>query len=316
MASGFTLPDGYIPMTQVLTQRGPTLVESVEIPWLGLGTFRLKGAEAEEAVTTALGCGYRHIDTATCYGNERAVGKAVAQWREGRGLPVFLTTKVQPRDMRSAHTVMSAFERSLQQLGVDKVALYLLHWPGVSKRPPDSPAHSAARREAWEALERLHLEGRAGAIGVSNFTQAHLEDLLYGEGAMGGPLRVRVVPHVNQVECHPQYQQRRLRAFCGRLGIQLVAYSPFGVGELLSHPVVIDIASRHQPRASPAAVLLRWALQQGIPTLPKSAAPARIRENFEATLSPDWEMSASDLSLLHAMDIPLGKKTWDPHQIK
>ena len=297
------------------------LANHVKMPLVGYGTFRVKGDEAKTGVKTALRCGYRHIDTATCYMNEKEIGESIKEWREeqssNESVAVFLTSKLQPRDMHHPEDLRKAFLLSCEKLRVTTLDLYLIHWPGISKRPPSSHCHREARHRAWTVLEDFYLKGCVRAIGVSNFTRAHLEDLLFEDVCGRRALRVRVIPHVNQVEFHPQYQQRDLRAFCQEHGIQVVAYSSFGVGDLLEHQVVQHIVASHPTYPiSPAAVLLRWTLQQGIPVLPKSVRPNRIEENIRFSLDPSWELSPTDIVSLDSLDQADGKKTWNPNDIR
>ena len=315
------------------------LSNGVRMPLIGFGTFRLKGETCKISVEAALACGYRHIDTATCYGNETEIGQVLshhhnkkqeADAKQADGNDIFLTSKVQPRDMHRPGQVLAAFEASLSKLQVPRLDLYLIHWPGVSKRPPESPQHAIARRETWRTLEDLYLEGKARAIGVSNFTTAHLRELMFGsaeecsdseEEMERKSLCVRVIPHVNQVELHPEFQQKALRRFCGKHGIQIVGYSPFGVGALFHNPLITSVVERHRANGAascdPATVLLKWSLQQGIPAIPKATRPEHIRSNFEAFSDESWSLSQEDFQLFDSLDDESnGKKTWDPKHIQ
>lgn len=242
------------------------------IPRMGLGVFRATPEQTYAAVTEALACGYRHIDTAQVYGNEAAVGKAVRD----SGLPrdaVFVTTKLW-NDHQRPGLVEDAVQRSIDALDIGAPDLFLLHWPVTGQR-----------LAAWSVLERLHEAGRLRAIGVSNFMVPHLEELLH---------HARIKPAVDQVEVSPFLQQRAVRELCARHGIVVEAYSPLTKGQRLSHPVVERIAQ--EACATPAQVLLRWGLHHGLVVLPKSTSPQRIRENlaaFELTLSTE-QMAALD----------------------
>lgn len=235
------------------------LNNGVAMPWLGYGVFRMDDNSAtERAVLWALEAGFRHIDTAAIYGNERAVGNAIRSF----GLPregLFITTKLWNEDMRSGKQ-MEAFERSLVRLGLDYVDLYLIHWP------------VEGFERSWEMLEAIQKSGRARAIGVSNFTTQNLDTLL----ARGG-----VTPAVNQVESHPYLAQKGLLEYCVGKGIACQAWGPLGGqgAPLLNDPVVAEIARKHD--VTPAQVILRWDLQRGVTPLVKSADRERIRINTQ-----------------------------------
>ncbi|MGV9425007.1 aldo/keto reductase [Streptomyces sp. NPDC003656] len=244
-------------MTTVPTR---VLSDGVSIPVVGFGTYPLQGAEAEAAVHDAFAAGYRLLDTAASYGNEAAVGRAIATG----GLPreeVFLTTKVRG----SAHgydETRRAFTESAGRLGVDHLDLYLIHWPLPRlDRYVDS----------WRALIDLRAEGVVRSIGVSNFTARHLDRLHEETG---------VLPSVNQIEMHPRFPQHELRAAHAARGIATQSWSPLGRGsELLAEPVVVAAAERHG--VTPAQVVLRWHLQLGALPIPKSGSPERRRENLD-----------------------------------
>ncbi|ACZ32214.1 2,5-didehydrogluconate reductase [Xylanimonas cellulosilytica DSM 15894] len=235
------------------------LNNGVLIPQLGFGTYKLPPTETKDLVLRAFEAGYRHVDTAQMYRNEREVGQAVA----ASGLPrseVFVTTKL--NNAFHAHDdALAAFDRSLEELGLDVVDLFLIHWPlpAVGLYP-----------QAWAALEEIYASGRARAIGVSNFQPAHLERILETGS---------VVPAVNQIEVHPYLRQDEVRAFNTTHGIVTEAWSPLGRGTVLADPVIAVIASRHG--VTPAQVVLRWHLQRGDVVFPKSATPARIAENAD-----------------------------------
>jgi diketogulonate reductase-like aldo/keto reductase len=252
----------------------PTLPlnEGTAIPQVGLGVWQAPTGTAREAVLAALKLGYRHVDTARIYGNEADVGAAVRE----SGIPreqIFVTTKLWNAD-QGHDQALRAFDASLDRLGLEYVDLYLLHWPVAGKR-----------LDSWRALERLHAEKRARAIGVSNFLVPHLEELLG---------QAKVVPAANQIELTPFLQRRETTAFCRRHGIVVEAYSPLTRGKRLGHPVVADVARR--VGRSAAQVLLRWNIQHGNVVLPKSTQPARIAENgrlFDFVL---------DEAAMHALD--------------
>jgi 2,5-diketo-D-gluconate reductase A len=253
------------------------LNNGVEIPQLGFGVFQVPPDEVIEPVTTAIRAGYRLLDTAAAYQNEEGVGKAIAD----AGVPreeLFITTKLWNAD-QGYDNALRAFDTSLQKLGIDQVDLYLIHWP-LPKRD--------RYVETWKALEKIYADGRARAIGVSNFTERHLNRLLD---------ETDVVPAVNQVELHPRLPQDELRAFHARHGIATEAWSPIGQGKgLLEDPVIGAIAER--VGKSPAQVVLRWHVQLGNLVIPKSVTPSRIRENIDVF---DFELSAADVGELTAL---------------
>lgn len=250
-----------------------TLRNGVQMPWLGLGVYKAReGEEVERAVKTALALGYRSVDTAAFYGNEVGVGKAVRE----SGIPreeIFVTTKVWNTD-QGYESTLRAFALSKKKLGLEWIDLYLIHWPVKGKY-----------KDTWKALEKLYKEGEVRAIGVSNFQIHHLEDILSD---------CEIPPMVNQVEFHPLLTQQELRQFCQQQNIQLEAWSPLMRGGVLQHPTIQDIAARHGK--TPAQVVLRWDLQHGVVTIPKSVHAERIRENaeiFDFVLTPE-EMGAID----------------------
>ncbi len=261
-----------------------TLNNGVEMPMLGLGVYQIHGEACLNAVTWALKAGYRHIDTATLYGNEREVGQAVRTSDLPREA-VFVTTKLWNSD-HGYERALAAFEQSQQALGLGIVDLYLIHWPVSEKR-----------RESWHALETLYAEDKVRAIGVSNYTVRHLRELL-GYAS--------VVPTVNQVEFHPWLYQKELLDFCNEHGIALVAYSPLTKGERLRDPQLVEIARSYDK--TPAQILIRWCLQHGIGVIPKSTNAERIRENAAVY---DFEISAEDMCRLDAFDERY-HCTWDP----
>jgi len=255
------------------------------IPRVGLGVWQApRGATTQAAVTVALRAGYRHVDTARIYGNETDVGQAIRD----SGVPraeVFVTTKLWNDDHGHA-AARRACDASLARLGLDYIDLYLIHWPVAGKR-----------LDTWRALEDLAAEGRARAIGVSNYLPPHLDELA---------AVARVLPAVDQVEIHPFLQQRATRAWCAAHGVVVEAYSPLTSGRRLDHPAVAAVAAR--VGRSPAQVLLRWALQHDLVVLPKSVHEARIREN--AALF-DFALDAAAMAALDALEEGLATG-WDP----
>ena len=252
------------------------LNNGLEMPWLGFGVFRMDdGPEVEQAVLDALETGYRSIDTAAIYGNERGVGRAIRK----SGIPreeIFLTTKVWNEDQRQKRT-LEAFEESLERLDTGYVDLYLVHWPVAD-----------CYVETWQEMEEIYDSGRAKAIGVSNFLIRHLEDILR-EG--------QIVPSVNQVEFHPFLLQPDLLSFCQGQGIQVEAWSPLMAGQIVTDQAVQDVAER--THKTPAQVVLRWDLQHGVVTIPKSSHADRIAENSQIF---GFELSQADMDRLDALD--------------
>lgn len=255
------------------------------LPRIGLGVFRAaRGEETRQAVRAALRLGYRHIDTARVYGNEADVAAAIRDSGVPRG-EVFLTTKLWNDDQGYDQT-LRAFDDALLRMAVDYVDLFLLHWPVPGKR-----------LQSWRALEKLQQEGRARALGVSNFMVHHLEELL---------AHAKVLPDVNQIEVSPFLQQREVRAFCASSGIVVEAYSPLTKGVRLRHPVVLAVASAVQ--RTPAQVLLRWALSRELVVLPKSTRPERLAENAALL---DFTLPPAELLRLDALEEGL-VTGWDP----
>ncbi|WP_407562189.1 aldo/keto reductase [Streptomyces sp. 184] len=255
-----------------------TLNNGVAMPQLGFGVWQVPDDEAETAVRTAIDAGYRSIDTASIYGNERGTGKALA----GAGVPredLFVTTKLWNSD-QGYDAALRAFDESLRRLGLDHVDLYLIHWPAPAK---DQFV------ETWRALEKIYSDGRARAIGVSNFQPAHLQRLL-DEGT--------VAPALNQIELHPDFAQADLRAFHAAHGIATEAWSPLGQGKgLLDEPVLRELGEKHG--RSPAQIVLRWHLQLGNVVIPKSVTPSRIRENIDVF---GFELDDADLRAIAGLD--------------
>ncbi|WP_409274098.1 aldo/keto reductase [Neobacillus sp. SCS-31] len=253
------------------------LYNGVEIPYFGLGVYKVEeGTQVEATVSEALRLGYRLIDTAALYQNEEGVGRAVRQ----SGIPrkeIFITTKVWNND-QGYESTLKAFETSLAKLGLEYIDLYLIHWPVKGKYI-----------ETWRALERIYEEGKVRSIGVSNFNIHHLEDVM-GQSSLK--------PAVNQVELHPALAQKELREFCGKNDILVQAWSPLARGRILADPVLTALAEKN--KKTPAQVILRWHLQNGIAVIPKSVTPARLKENADIF---DFELSTEDMELINSLDV-------------
>jgi 2,5-diketo-D-gluconate reductase A len=260
-----------------MTVRDLPLSDSVTIPQLGFGVFQVDPATTQQVVETALEVGYRHLDTARIYGNERGVGQALAASGLDRD-DVFLTTKLWNAD-QGYDATLEAFDRSLDRLGVDVLDLYLIHWP--------TPDHGTFV-DTWRAFEKLQADGRVRAIGVSNF---RAEDLLALEAAGLS------TPAINQVEAHPLLTQVSLREFHQAHGILTEAWSPLAQGEVLDLPEITAIAEAHD--ATPAQVVIAWHLAIGNVVIPKSVTPERIASNFAAT---EVTLSDDEVALLAGLD--------------
>jgi diketogulonate reductase-like aldo/keto reductase len=266
-------------MTTHLQER-VTLNNGAKMPWLGLGVFRVEeGAELVEAVKSAIKQGYRSIDTAAIYENEAGVGVGIKQGLEETGLnreELFVTSKVWNADLSYEGTIQ-AYEKSLEKLGLEYLDLYLIHWPVEAKY-----------KEAWRALEHLYEEGRVKSIGVSNFQIHHLEDLLKD---------AKVKPVINQVEYHPRLTQKDLQAFCEQHQIQLEAWSPLMNGQIIEHDLIKDLANTY--RKTPAQIVIRWDLQNGVVTIPKSTKAHRLAENADVF---DFELSEADMKQIDQLN--------------
>jgi 2,5-diketo-D-gluconate reductase A len=264
-----------------------TLNDQHQIPQLGFGVFLVPPEEAAAAVSHALKTGYRSVDTAAAYRNERGVGEAIRASGLERS-EVFVTTKVW-NNQQGRDEARQAFDKSLERLGDEYIDLYLIHWPA-----PGNDRYV----ETWETLVELNKDGRARSIGVSNFRVSDLERIIEATG---------VTPAVNQIELHPRFQQSELRAFHEEHGIATESWSPLGRGALLDDDTIVGIASRHERR--PAQVILRWHLQLGLMVIPKSVTPSRIEENFGVF---DFELSDDDMAAIAKLDSPDGRIGPDP----
>ena len=262
-----------------------TLNNGVKMPYLGFGTYLLgTGRIAQSAILHALLAGYRHIDTAKFYRNERDISIAIKQTEIPRE-EIFITTKVWNND-QGYDTTLAACEQSLKQLETEYIDLYLMHWPVTDNR-----------LETWRAMEKLFDEGKCRAIGVCNFTIKHLEELLE---------KSSTVPTVNQVEFHPFLFQKELLNYCRENGIQLEGYSPLTKGRKLGEPVLQSIADHY--RKTPAQILIRWSLEHLVVTIPKSMNRDRIRENANVF---DFSISPEDMTIMNVLNENF-RTSWDP----
>jgi 2,5-diketo-D-gluconate reductase A len=256
-----------------------TLNNGQKIPQFGFGVFLVKPADTAAAVTAALEAGYRHIDTAEMYGNEREVGEAISRSGLDRS-EVYVTSKLS-NDAHRPDDARRAFDESLKALGFDYLDLFLIHWPLPTRYNGDYVS-------TWKALEDFYREGRARSIGVSNFQPHHLRRL-HGD--------TEIIPAVNQIEVNPYLTQDELRGFCAEHQIAVEAWSPLARGNALDDPEIIQIARR--AAKTPAQVILRWHIERGDIVFPKSITPDRIRENIDIF---DFGLSAEEIETISALN--------------
>jgi 2,5-diketo-D-gluconate reductase A len=286
----------------------PLALPPLPLPAVGLGTYQLRGPACAAVVAAALRAGVRHVDTAAAYRNEGDVADGLA----ASGVPreaVFLTSKLAPGD--AGPGAYAACLASLAALRVDYLDLYLVHWPGAGGRAPGDPAQPALRRASWEALQRLHAEGRVRAIGISNFTPAHLDELCAAPWCT-------VRPAVNQVELHPLLGQAAILEACARWGVAVVAYASLarGADALLRAPPLPAAAAAHG--VTPAQVALRWGLQRGWAVIPKTARVDRVAELSPSALLHGWALTDAEMAALDGLEAASGslRTCWDPHVVR
>lgn len=272
------------------TANKTSLRDGSQIPSIGFGVFLIPNSEVVAAVSTALACGYRHLDTASIYKNEEGVGEAVL----ASNLPrkdIFITTKIWNDDQGTGKTKAACFA-SLDRLGLDYLDLALIHWPVPGR---------GLYVDTWRELIDLRDKGHIKSIGVSNFNPDHLEAIIQATGE---------VPVVNQIECHPWLQQTVLRTFHANLGIVTQSWSPLGRGKLLNEPIIKTIAKKHN--STEAQVIIAWHLKVGNVVIPKSITPSRIQENYQAS---KINLDSDDISQILKLDagIRVGP---DPLQFK
>jgi diketogulonate reductase-like aldo/keto reductase len=268
-----------------------TLYNGVKMPWLGLGVWQAKnGEEVENAVLKAIQSGYRSIDTAAAYRNEEGVGKGI----KNSGIPrdeLFITTKVQNGD-QGYDSTLKAFEESRKKLDLDYFDLYLVHWPVKGKY-----------KETWRALEKLYNDGYVKSIGVCNFQVHHLQDIINS---------FELKPMVNQVEFHPYLTQKEIYSFCKEQDIQMEAWSPLmRGGELLKEPLLIELGKKYNK--SPAQIILRWDLEKGVVTIPKSVHEVRIQENANVF---DFRLESEEILKIDALNKNAQSFEYDPNNVE
>lgn len=259
------------------------LQNGVKMPCVGYGTWQTPdGDVARNSVRAAIEAGYRHIDTAAGYGNEASVGAAIKESGVARD-QLFVTTKHWVAD-RGYEKTIAACEKSLQNLGMDYMDLYLIHWPAVAKVAPNWEEINA---DTWRGFEKLYKDGKIRAIGVSNFLPNHMDSLIANS---------TVKPMVNQIEFHPGYYQPELVEYCKKNGITVQAWSPLGSGAVLKDPLLAEIAAKYGK--SVAQLCIRFALQQDVVALPKSTTPQRIASNMDVF---DFQITDEDMAAIKAM---------------
>ena len=277
-----------------------TLSNGIKMPLLGLGTYKAIDT-IENAIKAAYDAGYRHIDTAAFYQNEKQIGEAI----RNLGIPrdqLFITSKLWYTEHGYEKTI-AACNQTLKLLGMDYVDLYLVHWPGTQE---DGPRNPIIRRDTWRAMEQLYNEGKCKAIGVSNYTVSHLKEMI----EEGSKYKVNIFPMVNQFELHPKLTQKELIQYCKSHNIIVESYSPFGKGKLISNPELSQLATKY--KVSVAQLIIRWLLQQDIVAIPKSDKPNRIVDNANVY---HFEISEEDMKQIDALNEDW-HCTWNPYTIE
>ncbi|WP_456697563.1 aldo/keto reductase [Aeromicrobium sp. P5_D10] len=254
------------------------LNNGVSIPQLGFGVYQVEPEKTKAATLTAFEVGYRHIDTAQMYRNEKGVGDALAESGLARD-EVFITSKLN-NGFHAHDDALVAFDESLERLGIEAIDLFLIHWP--------LPGIDVDFVETWKALEEIYASGRARSIGVSNFQPHHLRRLIQESD---------VIPAVNQIEVHPFLTQDEVRAINAEHGVATEAWSPIAQGLVLDHPVIVGIAAEHDK--TPAQIVLRWHIQRGDIVFPKSVTRSRVEENFDIF---DFELTGAEVGFISALD--------------
>ncbi|MHA2052588.1 MAG: aldo/keto reductase [Candidatus Hodarchaeales archaeon] len=261
------------------------LNNGVSIPYLGLGVYTLKPSVAVPTINWAINLGYRLIDTASLYGNEREVGEAIIAASDIPRKEFYVTTKLWNKD-HGFEKALAAFDHSLKIMGLDYIDLYLIHWP-IPKR----------RLESWKALESLLETGKVKSIGVSNYMIPHLEELLN---------QCNITPVINQIEYHPWLYRKELQEYCRSKNIRVQAYSPLTKGRKLNDPILLSIAAKYSK--SPAQILIRWCLEHDTSTIPMSSSQDHLKENTEVF---DFSLLKEDMSTLDQLDQGY-VVSWDP----
>ena len=264
-------------------ENGFVLENDVEVPFIGYGTYKVKQEEAERIIGEALEAGYRHLDTASIYKNETAVGNAVKHSGIQRR-DLFLTSKLW-KDSLGYDETLREVDKTLERLSTNYLDLYLIHWP---LSHPDCADWKKQDREAWRAMERLYNEGAVRAIGVSNFLPHHLMNLLNGD--------IKIRPMVNQLEYHPGYIQQTAVAFSQSQGLQVEAWSPLGRTRILDDPFIVELAKKYGK--TPAQLCIRFAMQNNVLPLPKSSSMERMKENLDVM---DFDISMEDMYRIMCM---------------
>ncbi|XP_029047624.1 glyoxal reductase-like [Osmia bicornis bicornis] len=286
--------------------RNVRLSSGYVMPLIGFGTYKIQGRETIcDVVDESLKVGFRSIDTAVVYRNEEDIGYALTLLLPKYNLErsdIFITTKLSPRDHGNPERIEESVQKSLKALNTTYIDLYLIHWPAASRIPETSTDNSSLRAKTWRTLVDLKKQGFIRSVGVSNYTVRHLEELLHD--------RKGIAPAVNQVECHPHFRQEELIAYCNEKGVHVQAYSSLGTSSntsLLTDPTVTKIAS--QLDVSPAQLLLKWALEQGIGIIPKAVQKEHIRNNMQL----DFMIDEENMNALSSL--PQCKYTWDPSNV-